>query len=267
MNGSVATARPATSTSGGIVDTELPAAAALADAAANPTAPAVAAHNLVWNGTTWDRQAEGTFITGQQTAVGTQKSAPLLGDTSAGYRTWDGAYSDTIDRRNTGAVCPMLWNGTAMERSRAATADTLAATGLPADGNMVWNASSWDRLRNNIEGQILASAARTANPGAVTITNYNARAFYVHLNVTAQAGGSITVAIDWVDSVAGTSYNLLTGTAVTTVSTTTYRVGPGLTAAANLAANEYIGRTLRVTVTHNNGSSITYSVGYLLAMA
>ena len=39
----------------GAVDTELPAAAALADAAANPTAPAVGAFNMVWNGATWDR--------------------------------------------------------------------------------------------------------------------------------------------------------------------------------------------------------------------
>lgn len=40
---------------GGGGDTELPAAAALAEAMANPTAPAVAAHGMVWNGATWDR--------------------------------------------------------------------------------------------------------------------------------------------------------------------------------------------------------------------
>jgi hypothetical protein len=39
----------------GAVDTELPAAAALADAAANPTTPTVGAANLLFNGTTWDR--------------------------------------------------------------------------------------------------------------------------------------------------------------------------------------------------------------------
>lgn len=39
----------------GTVDTELPAAGALADATANPTAPAVAAHLMGFNGTTWDR--------------------------------------------------------------------------------------------------------------------------------------------------------------------------------------------------------------------
>lgn len=36
-------------------DTELPAATALADGTANPTAPAVGAHLMGWNGTTWDR--------------------------------------------------------------------------------------------------------------------------------------------------------------------------------------------------------------------
>lgn len=39
----------------GTVDTELPAAAALADAVANPTVPTVGAGGLVFNGTTWDR--------------------------------------------------------------------------------------------------------------------------------------------------------------------------------------------------------------------
>lgn len=37
------------------VDSELPAAAALADATANPTVPTVGADNLLYNGTTWDR--------------------------------------------------------------------------------------------------------------------------------------------------------------------------------------------------------------------
>lgn len=37
------------------VDTELPAAAALGDATANPTTPIAAAANEVFNGTTWDR--------------------------------------------------------------------------------------------------------------------------------------------------------------------------------------------------------------------
>lgn len=39
----------------GTVDTELPAAVALADGMANPTVPQVGAHGMVFNGTTWDR--------------------------------------------------------------------------------------------------------------------------------------------------------------------------------------------------------------------
>ncbi len=38
------------------VDTELPAAAALADGAANPTTPSAGAAGLRWNGATWDRE-------------------------------------------------------------------------------------------------------------------------------------------------------------------------------------------------------------------
>lgn len=45
------------------VDSELPAAAALADNAANPTAPAIGAFNMVWDGATWDR-APGTAADG-----------------------------------------------------------------------------------------------------------------------------------------------------------------------------------------------------------
>ena len=44
-------------------DTELPAAAALADAAANPTTPIAGAANLLYNGTTWDR-ARGDITNG-----------------------------------------------------------------------------------------------------------------------------------------------------------------------------------------------------------
>lgn len=48
------------------VDSELPAAAALADATSNPTSPAVGSFGHVFNGTTWDRQkgdtTDGTLV-------------------------------------------------------------------------------------------------------------------------------------------------------------------------------------------------------------
>lgn len=39
----------------GAIDTELPAAAALADNTSNPTVPGVGAFSMVWDGATWDR--------------------------------------------------------------------------------------------------------------------------------------------------------------------------------------------------------------------
>lgn len=55
-NGGSLTVDGTVSVSGTVtVDSELPAAAALADNAANPTAPAVGAFGMVWDGATWDR--------------------------------------------------------------------------------------------------------------------------------------------------------------------------------------------------------------------
>jgi len=56
VDGSVSVSNfPATQPISGTVDTELPTAASLSDATANPTAPIVGAANIGFNGTTWDR--------------------------------------------------------------------------------------------------------------------------------------------------------------------------------------------------------------------
>lgn len=62
---------PGTTASGLLVNTELPAAAALADGAANPTTPIVGAALLEFNGTTWDRGRSAVSATGNATSVAT----------------------------------------------------------------------------------------------------------------------------------------------------------------------------------------------------
>lgn len=60
------------------VDTELPAAAALADGMANPTAPLVGACLMTWNGTTWDRldgTQEGTLLASAARTTSTASSS------------------------------------------------------------------------------------------------------------------------------------------------------------------------------------------------
>ena len=77
-------------------DTELPAAAALADGAGNPTTPTAGVATLLFNGTTWDRQRSNINV--------------LTGDTGARTATFTGANQTNFNARgakillNVGAV-------------------------------------------------------------------------------------------------------------------------------------------------------------------
>lgn len=118
--------------------TELPAAAALADATANPTVPGVASFLMGWNGTTWDRVraapdpcASGTkvFVTISQTA-----STQLFAGT-ASNRTHVCAFSIVTSTaqnvalvNGTGTVCATGIAGM-MGGSTAATGWNFAANG------------------------------------------------------------------------------------------------------------------------------------------
>jgi hypothetical protein len=92
-----------------------------------------------------------------------------------------------------------------------------------------------------------------------------ARAIHVTLDMTVVGTGSVTLTIQGKDPASGKYYTLLAGAAVIANSTVTYRVGVGLTAAANLVANDALPRTIRILATHNNANPATYSVGYSLA--
>lgn len=64
------------------VDSELPTAAALADNTANPTVPAVGSFGMVYDGSTWDRQAGnsagGTYVQGPAASDAAIAGNPLL---------------------------------------------------------------------------------------------------------------------------------------------------------------------------------------------
>lgn len=111
---------------------------------------------------------------------------------------------------------------------------------------------------------LLASASRTTTQTSANLDNSTGNTIHLILDMTVVGTGSVTVTIDGYDRISGKYYNLLTGAAVTTNSTNVYKVGPGLTAAANAAANDYLPRYFRVVVTANNANAATYSVGYNL---
>lgn len=137
-----------------------------------------------------------------------------------------------------------------------------------------YNGSTWDRLKSvsgvlqvdmatNAEDTALSNAVRTATTNSPDITNSHGKGAIVVLDVTASSGSpSITFKIQGKDAASGKYYDILTSTAVTSVSTTVLKVYPGLTAAANSIANDILPHTWRVVVEHSNADSIDYGVGY-----
>jgi len=108
---------------------------------------------------------------------------------------------------------------------------------------------------------LLPSASRTTAQ-TFTINVARAKAIRVYLDLTnlnAVTPG-LTVTIDAWDSVSNKFVNLLTGAAITTVSTNMYTVGIGVTAVANGAANAYLGDFVRVAVAVADADAATYSL-------
>lgn len=109
-----------------------------------------------------------------------------------------------------------------------------------------------------------ASAARTATPTAFTLDVSVQSGLIVVIDVTAiVTAPSVVCTIDGVDVGSGKSWNILTSAALTAVTGVTPRVlkiARGITVAANLAVADIVPERIRITMTHGNADSITYSV-------
>jgi hypothetical protein len=115
---------------------------------------------------------------------------------------------------------------------------------------------------------VYASAARTATPAAVTVPTGRYNSLHLVIRATAATSTpSVVCTIDALDPVSGVYYNLLTSAAITESGvpfTRVLKVGPGLPVTADLSANDVLPSTIRVTMTHADSDSITYSVGATL---
>lgn len=127
--------------------------------------------------------------------------------------------------------------------------------------NSVTTTGSWDPMRGNIGFTALASASRTVSTNSSDFMNAGGVSLTVYVDMTVVGTGSITVSIQEKDPVSGVYTAMLTGAAITTNSHTIYRVGPGLTAAANAVANAFLPRTFRIAVVANNANAATFSIG------
>lgn len=135
---------------------------------------------------------------------------------------------------------------------------------------MLYNGATYDIQRNNIQGTLLASAARTATTMSANQTNYNARGLHVTLDISVASGaGGLQVRVQGIDIASGNFYSLNGApTAIVATGTYDYEFYPGVSGVV-AGSNNVNGRTStslpriwRLTVTHGDASSYTYSVGY-----
>ncbi|QQE80937.1 hypothetical protein [Alicyclobacillus sp. SO9] len=135
-----------------------------------------------------------------------------------------------------------------------------------------YNGSTWDRVRNNTQGTLLASAARTSTTNSANVTNYNSRGVIVDLSVTNASGtGGLSVYVIGVDA-NGITYQISDSpTAVTASGVYAYEIYPGSTGSVPGGTQDLvkrtagsIPRTFYVRVSHGDASSYTYSLSYSL---
>jgi hypothetical protein len=107
---------------------------------------------------------------------------------------------------------------------------------------------------------IFASAARTATPTAVEVNASGAHGIHLVIDVTAASSPSVVPTIDGYDDLSGKYYNLLTGSAITATGTTVLKIFPGIATVANGAASDVIPNRIRISMTHGNANSVTYTV-------
>ena len=108
----------------------------------------------------------------------------------------------------------------------------------------------------------IASAARTTDHVGAWFTNEDHQRLHVIVNVSAAAGSTATFTPSIEAKVPATtqSYDLLVGTAISSTGRTVLKVGPGIAASANAAAQDMVPAVFRVTSTHAGAGSLTYSV-------
>ena len=109
---------------------------------------------------------------------------------------------------------------------------------------------------------IFTSAARIATIVSPVLSSQEVISSIFTINVTATASTpSVVFSIEGKDPLSKAFYNIIDSVAITATSTTTIQVGMNIIAAANVAANEMLPEEYRITATHGDADSITYSVG------
>lgn len=109
--------------------------------------------------------------------------------------------------------------------------------------------------------EVFASAARTATSSSGKKEGAGARTLTVAIDVTADPGtASVVFTIERYNPIADDWTAVLASAAVTAVGNTVLVVDPAITVVANATASTSVPFTWRVTATHADAESMTYSV-------
>lgn len=129
---------------------------------------------------------------------------------------------------------------------------------------VLFNETDFDYQRGNASTGALQThaAAGAGTTQSADQTNYNARGLHVTVDITATGGTpTLTVTIEGKDPTSGKYYTILASSALASTGTTILRVYPGLTAAANVTANDALPRVWRVkSVIAGTTPSITATI-------
>jgi hypothetical protein len=112
-------------------------------------------------------------------------------------------------------------------------------------------------------GPILTLAGASASVNSADQRNFDGRGLHLVIDITAISGTTptLTVTIKGKDPASGKYYTLLASAALNAVGTTVLKVYPGLTAAANAAANDVLPRDWRVEAAiAGTGPSVTATI-------
>jgi hypothetical protein len=125
---------------------------------------------------------------------------------------------------------------------------------------------------SSLTGTLLVSAARTASTSTASIDLSGFRSLILFLNISAASGtGGLRLTVEYQDPISGLWRTPLVvpSTAVTSVQMVPVFVGPGIGAIGSTASFTAGGMVslpltsaMRVTVSHGDASSYTYSLGY-----
>lgn len=112
---------------------------------------------------------------------------------------------------------------------------------------------------------VYASAARTVTPDTQEFEiGAGWQSLTLIIDTTAASSPSTVFKTEWVDRVSGKVFSAYPSAAVTGTGTITLTINPQLTASGTTIYRDVVQPVVRVTATHGNANSHTYSVGLLL---